>query len=331
MGDLYSYCYTFLMCNSSSWKPDFIGRTPIGFQIFFRIVGQLGLGFEVCLFIIAAFSAITLGVLIFRYSPSPFLSYMLYICMGNYIFTLSGLKQTIAMGFITIAMMEIFESKPLRFFFLVIAASLFHKPAIIFLIAYPFARKKIDIWYFLMIFAAIIGVFAFRSQIVSLGASVYYTTEVEFDAQEGIGGKFIILVLILLASVFIRPVRNYETNYRYLFNIVIIATIIQSFSVYDNVFTRLSDYFFQFFVIFVPVLFESGDKQAEMYPDQAVKIKYFSRSFYLLAFLTITTFSFVFYIKTLNAISDLLSEFHFFWETETPYSLDLMGEFFDEI
>ena len=79
MGDVYHYCYAFIQCNSESWRLDFESRDSIGTQIIYRLFGQMGMGFEICLFAIAAFSAISLGCFVFRYSSSPYLSYLLYI------------------------------------------------------------------------------------------------------------------------------------------------------------------------------------------------------------------------------------------------------------
>lgn len=325
MGDVYHYCYSFLECNAADWALDVESHDSIGQQLFFRLIGQMNLGFEVCLFIIAAFSAITLGVLIFKYSSSPYLSYFLYICLGNYIFTLSALKQTIAMGFIIIAMMAILEAKPLRFLVFVGIATLFHTPAAIFLFAYAFARKRINFSYFVVLILISAIVLLFRNQIVSFVSELYYEEEMQYKVTESFGGRFIMILVILIASIFIRPVRNYDVRYRCVFNIIVVATIIQIFSIYDNVFTRLSDYYFQFFIIFVPMVLESGEVQAEYYPAHRSEIRSFPREFYILAILFISAFGVYFYINTLNGVSALLAEFHFFWEVDTPYSLDLLG------
>ena len=40
---------------------------------------------------------------------------------------------------------------------------------------------------------------------------------------------------------------------------MIMAAIIQMFSMYDNVFTRLADYYFQFSVLYIPMIFFEQD------------------------------------------------------------------------
>ncbi|MGN1203331.1 MAG: EpsG family protein, partial [Eubacterium sp.] len=115
MGDVFHYCSAYLDCNMPGWELDMESRDTIGLQLFFHWAGRLGLSFEVCLFIIAAFTAITIGVLVYRYSPSPYWSYLIYIAMGFYMASFDILKQVIAMGFIVIAMIFIIEKKTVKF------------------------------------------------------------------------------------------------------------------------------------------------------------------------------------------------------------------------
>lgn len=324
MGDVYHYCYAYLACNQAGWTLDWKSHDSIGTQLFYRVAGQMGISFEVCLFLIAAFCAITLGVLVYRYSSSPYMSYLLYICLGLYLFTLSGLKQSIAMGFVMIAMMAILERKPLKFFAFVLIAALFHTPALIFAVAYPFANKRIDLYYFLLLAIVIAAIVVFRDKIVAFASDLYYDDEVEFASEGKLGGKTIMMLLILAAAMYIRPLRNYDRVYCKLFNLMVIAAIIQSFSVYDNVFTRLADYYYQFFILFVPLVLEPGTVQAHKYPDHRREIRYLNPKLYPIMILGITVFSVLFYKNTLQSSQALLSEFHFFWQVDAPNSLDLL-------
>lgn len=321
MGDVYHYCYAFQNCNSDSWKLDITGHDTVGLQLLFRLIGQLQLSFEVCLFIIAAFAAITLGVFVNRYSTSPYLSYLIYICLGNYIFTLSALKQAIAMGFVTLAMIAVIESKPWRFLLLVGFAALFHTPALIFLPAYIIVRKKIDATYFFCLITIAVATMLFRDQIVDFVSGLYYESESTYDAIEQVGGKFLVMLGILAVAVFIHPQKKSSQVYRYLFNTMVLAAILQSFSVYDNVFTRLSDYYFQFFVVFVPLVLRDQTVRFCQTDNDFHIINYgLSYRLRMIAMVVITAGSIYFYINTLNASEALLREFHFFWENDALFS-----------
>ena len=67
----------------------------------------------------------------------------MFIAMGFYIFTFSGLKQTCAMGFVIFAMMAILDNRPVRFVLWVLIASVFHAPALVFLAAYPMRKRRL--------------------------------------------------------------------------------------------------------------------------------------------------------------------------------------------
>lgn len=327
MGDLFHYCYVYLECNMPGWTPQFnsIGDT-LGLQLFFRLCGQLGLGFEACIFIIAAFVAITLGVLVYRYSPSPYWSYVTYLAMGFYISSFNILKQVMAMGFIVLAMIAIFEHKPGWFVAWVALASVFHTPALVFAIAYPFANKKINMSYFMLIAGMVAAIFMFRDEIVKQATEVYYVDSVEYETSEVIGTKFVFMLLILAAAMVFRPLRNYDTRYKQLFSVMILAAIVQSFSVYDNVFSRLADYFYQFVVLFIPLMLQPGYEQARLYPEHTREIRYWQPKVMLVVQLGVTVFSIYYFYNYVAVGSGFLSQFRFVWESEEPGSLELLAE-----
>lgn len=327
MGDVFHYCYAFLECNMPDWTLNITGNgDTIGLQLFYRLIGQMGLGFEVCIFLIAVFVAVTLAVFAYRYSPSPYWSYMMYLAMGFYLASFNILKQVIAMGFIVLAMMEIIERRPVQFLLWVAIAALFHMPALVFLIAYPFANKKIDLSYFLLLAMMMLAVFFFRDEIIVQASSLYYEEDMQYEAAEVLGGKVVVMIMILVLGLILRPLQNYDKIYRQTFNVMVLAAIVQVFSVYDNVFTRLADYFYQFIVLFIPLMLQPAREQAKMYPGYVEKIRYWPpKVLYILQF-GITVFAIYFYFSTINGSTALLNNFKFFWESDGASSLDMLKE-----
>lgn len=318
-GDLIKYYTQYLACNGSDWRDAvFNDYNNLGLRLMFRLSGRLGISYDFCLFVIAAFAAITLGILIFRYSSSPYWSYLMYLSMGFYIFTYSGLKQTVAMGFCCLAMCAIMEKKPARFLLWVLLGGLFHAPALIFLPAYPFARQKINRFYFLFILLALAAVFIFRNQLVTFLSKMYYDDEQTVDAAKLIGGRFLMMVFILVLALFLRPLHTEDEQYRYAFNIMVFAAVLQTFSVYDNIFTRLADYYYQFVVLFIPFILEPAETQLARNP-KLKKIRNFDSTTYALLGLGITAFAIWFYASQIDG-EFLLTSFLFRWEID-PYAL----------
>ena len=315
MGDVFHYAYAYQTCTSPGWTLDLGSNDTVGLQLLFYGAGKIGLNFQACLFIIAAFVAITLGVLIYKYSPSPFWSYAMYLGMGFYIASFNILKQIIAMGFIVLALMCILENKPIRFVLLVVIASLFHLPSVIFLVAYPFAKKKIDTTFFFIIVLTIVLVFSFRDQIVEQASTLYYEGDMAFENTETIGGRVIMMAIILILGLVMRPIREYDKIYSQIFNIMVLAVVVQTFSVYDNVFSRLADYFYQFVVVFIPLMLQPGWEQAEQYPEHVNEIRCYDKKLYQMIYILILIFTIVYYFAYINTSSALLSNFRFFWRT----------------
>ena len=245
--------------------------------------------------------------------------------MGFYIFTFSGLKQTVAMAFCMLAMIAVFDNKPLRFILFVVLAMMFHIPAIAFIVVYPVAHKKIDGVYFVLLGVIAAAVFLYRNQIVSWVSKMYYENETAFQQAEGIGGRFLMMLFIMGVALILRPIKNRDEKYRKIFNVIVIAAIAQTFSVYDNVFTRLADYFYQFIILFIPMMLQPGEDQAMEQPERKYQIRYYTWRSYQLIGLGITLFAIYFYWHTVNNSSALLANFHFFWQTtDVDSSMELL-------
>ena len=305
LGDLIKYYTDYLNCNGVDWR-DYVFQdyTNMGLPLFFRGAGAVGISFDVCIFIIAVFFAVALGILVYRFSPSPYWSYLMFIAMGFYIFTFSGLKQTCAMGFVIFAMMAVLDNRPVRFVIWVLIASVFHAPALVFLAAYPMAKKKINASYFFLIAAIIILVYFFHDQIVEMLAEAYYEEEKLYVASGGIGGRVLMMALIMVFGIVMRPLRQRDTVFRQVFNLMVVAAIIQYFSTYDN----------------LPLAMESGDHQAMVQPERRYEIRYFTHRSYLLIGLAITLFALWYYNSYIDSSQAILQDFRFFWEID-PYSL----------
>lgn len=328
-GDLMHYCYVFLETNLPEWQLDTKNNVDtIGLQLLYRVFGQLGFGFETLLFFVAAFCAIALGIVVYRYSPSPYFSYLMYIALGNYMFTFSALKQSLASAFIMLAFVYVIEKKPIRFVALVLLAFLFHKPAILFLAAYFIANKKIDKYYFAVLAVAATGVAFFTDEIVTWLSTLYYDT-MEFTVNESVGFKQTMMVVIVVLAVFLRPPKEFDRVYKCTFSLMVAAAMLQAFAVYSNVFTRLADYYFQFFVIFIPLMLETGEEQAEKMPQYADKIRYTFQRYYPFFKIGVSAFAVLYYAWVLSSGGALVNDFKFIWQNTGESSRELLERFIE--
>ena len=315
-GDLIKYYTLYRNCNGSDWKSYVLEKwSNTGLRIFFRVSGAVGISYDICIFIIAAFIAIALGVVVYKFSVSPYWSYLMFIAMGFYDFTFSGLKQTIAMGFCLLASIYIFESRKLPFLILTGVAFLFHAPAAVFFLAYPIAKKKINKSYFLLIVFTFVLVFVFRNQIVNFLSDAYYADESKFVQRHGIGGRTIMMVLILVFSLFMRKLDHADRIYAQLYNFMVFAAIIQIFSMYNNSFTRLADYYYVFIALFFPLIMETGEHQLSLQPERREDIRFNAQYIYTIAGILISLYSLYYFHSYMSGgLADLY--FKFCWEVD---------------
>lgn len=319
MGDLIKYYTLYTQCaGANGWARVWVEFGNAGIRLFFWAMGSLGISYDVCIFLIAMFSAAALGMVVFRYSPSPYWSYLMYIAMGFYLFTYSGLKQTIAMGFLMFAAIGIFETKPKKFLLWTAVAAMFHAPALIFLAAYPVAKKRIDLKYIGILCVVVAGMFVFRNQIVSWLMEAYYEESGQVNTSATIGGRMLMMILILVLGLFLRPAQNGDAIYRQTLNLMVVGTMLQFFSLYGNEFTRLADYYLQFIVLFVPLMLETGGHQLKARPKY--KVKQNAANVYLPLYIGITIFALWFYSGTIEGSQLFLREYRFVWEIN-PYDL----------
>ena len=319
-GDLRNYAADYYDYLNLGWFNSQVfqdGRNT-GFLWLMKLVsGISGGNFQTFLIVLAIISEVVVAVIIYKYSAKPWLSYLVWNCMGFYVAGFSLIKQHLAMSLILCAMICIFEKKPKLFLIFTLIAGFFHMPALIFLPAYFLANRKINANTILgyIIFAAVI--FIFRSQIVNWIANFYYDEE-NFKLQStGLGGRFTVIVLILICAILLKGFQ--EKIFEQLFNIIVIAAILQMFSSFDNIFSRLADYYLQFLILFIPLIFYQAIGKVEISKNAVSPILRFDRKS-LQFFVMILTFILVLWynvtcigVTTLPATDDY-TNYRFMWD-----------------
>ncbi len=323
MGDLISYYYLYKSCNGADWVDHVFGNglSNVGLRLFFRGIGAFHLKYEVCIFLIALLVAVSLGLLVYRYSPSPYWSYLMYLGMGFYLFTYTGLKQSVAMSFLIFSAMAYFEDKQVKMIVWVLVAGLFHAPAMIFLFLLLLHTKKINFRYICTVALLFAVCFVFKEQLVTVLSDLYYDDQEKFESSARIGGRFVMMIFIMVISLILRPLKHWDKVYFKTFNLMLLASVCQIFSEYSNNFTRLADYFYQFVTLFIPLMLEPGKEQVLQYPEHKREIRYWSRSTYVLAGVAISMFAIWYYNSYLQDSTAILDSFRYFWQVDV-YSLE---------
>lgn len=226
-----------------------------GFYWLMKFVGDVTDGdYQALLIVLATITAVAAGILIYRYSPKPWFSFVVWNCMALYVtYDYLAIKQGLAMAILMISIMCIFEKKPIWFLLWTLLAGFFHMPALCFLPAYFLANRRLNGRMLLFYAAAAVLIFFSRNQIIDLVGEIYYEDSTFTLRKEELGGRTIVILLMLAAGLLLKGFR--EKRFNQLFNIIVVAAIFQMFSGFDNIFTRLADYYLQFTILYIPMIF----------------------------------------------------------------------------
>lgn len=210
--------------------------------------------YQTLIVIVAVFVMVAFAHFILRHSPSPVQSILCYLGLLFFTFNFSSLKQSIAMAILLLSFDSIVDGRPFRFTVSVLIASMFHFPALVFLPAYLIVNRRMEASYPLVLLGLFIFTYFFRDRLVTLMTDVY-DTEIYYDRGRFLANKVLIMLFIISAAYVIRPPSPDDRIYTGLLRFLGIATVIQTFSSYNNTFERLADYYFQYAVILLPMIF----------------------------------------------------------------------------
>ncbi len=217
------------------------------------------------------------GWLIYRYSDSPIVSFFAYIALGTYIFNFTGLRQSVAMGWVMLAYPYIQKRNFLFFTFFVLVGMLFHKSAVIFFPAYFITRTEVRIGR-LVVLAAVLVFIYYKASFVGdfivrtfgdLDSRVetYFGEQKEWErSAANCTIRYAILFLFYVVCMYSRGGRK-NTGYIFteeetiLINLLLIGTIFETFSLNGwGGMTRLGLYYRAFSFLLVPKLIEEAKR-----------------------------------------------------------------------
>lgn len=317
-GDLLKYNWEFSQMATYGWFSQEVlqdGRNT-GFYMLLKLVNELtGENFQALLIVIAVITHVILAYVIYRYSTAPWLSFLVWDCMGLYIFGFNAIKQALAMSFLMLAFIGITKRKLSFYLIMVAIASAIHMPALIFLPAYWLTSMRVNkntVLFYLLLGLAL---FVFKNQFVSLIRLIYYETDEELMYSGEVGGRFIMVLGFTLFGLLFAGMRDGDMEK--LFHLMAVATILQLLSGYDNIFTRLTDYYFQFSVLYMPMVFFPKETNPGRLSLRAV-FPFNNRSLKLLSMIVALYMFWFYYVFNLNSgvavTGTSYLNFQFMWE-----------------
>ena len=319
-GDLMKYNTSFNFLAWHDWFSEAVWNDGknFGFLFYMKLIHFLTNGnYQTVLFVIAVVIHVVLAIMVYRYSPAPWMSYLVWNCLAFYIFGFSAMKQSFAMAFTMLAFVGI-ANRNLKYYLICMAiACSIHMPSMIFLPAYWFCRMKVKPWTLVLYLVMGIALFVFKDQFVEFISSFYYEDDEVFVFSGRIGNRFIMILGFTLFSILFSGYEN--PNMEKLFHIMAISTMLQMLSGYDNIFTRMTDYYFQLAVLYLPMLF-FNDGQPVQRHAMAPVFRFNARSRMLLAAFVCVFVIWFYYTYNINinisySVDDYLN-YRFMWDVK---------------
>lgn len=219
------------------------------------------------IFVITAL--ISLGLLfwgIYKYSPSPAMSIFLLVTMGYLFSSFNILRQYIAIALIFVALKLIKENRFLPFVFVVLAAMLFHKTAIIMIPMFFLVRLRLKQSYMFMIALVGMGCIPLRGVLTNILVNTFYPqyagtdliqplSAFEFVYYVGIFGLLVLMCFAYKAEFF------KDTYNLIVFNSVFYSLLIYGCLSFVPEINRIAVYIEIFVILLIPRLLQAEKNQ----------------------------------------------------------------------
>jgi len=236
------------------------------FYLLGKVISMIGINAQGWLSILSFLFISNVYRLICKYSGEPLLSFVALISLGYFYFTLTGLRQGLAISIILFSFEYLKNRRLILFFVSVSLAALFHSSALIFLIAYPLVCIEARYEYLVgALLAFIVSFFmgdAIRFIVGTIGWTKYLSAYSVSTYSLSYAG-FIIQFLVLTFCLIYRKQLSYKNDENIiLYNLLFIGLVFQAFSSVIAEFFRLSMYFSIFSILLIPnaILAEENKK-----------------------------------------------------------------------
>ena len=117
------------------------GRDPV-FHVLCHLLSYIDKDPQILLVFVGAIVATGFSYYTYHQKGNVLLFFMLFVGLRMFSFTLSGLRQAVALGLVYVAYIQVTRSKVIKGILLTLIAGLFHTSAFVFLLAYPIIKFK---------------------------------------------------------------------------------------------------------------------------------------------------------------------------------------------
>lgn len=234
------------------------GTIGAGYYWFSKAFSLTGLSVHWWFGVVASFYIYAMYLFIQKYSKDKLVSLLCFFTMGLYTFSLAGLKQTVAMGFMAFSFMSLDDKKYLKAIILGTIAYWCHSATSIFTfgILLYFLRNRQSYYVFLfsfLILVLFVGDWLWQTSIELLSDDHY--TEL-YSHADNIYSAWTFVFYLLLVGFMVFSWRKYNndrpTEAKLLYGMTMLAVTFQSLATSFSAAFRVAYYFLPFMIVLVP-------------------------------------------------------------------------------
>ena len=268
-----------------------------GYCLFNYFICNLFGNFQVLLILISLFFVLTVSFLIYRYSRIPWMSFFLFVTFGFLTFSMSGLRQTIAIGLCVLCFLFMKNRKFIISVICLVSAVFFHYSAIFFVPVYFIDRLK---WtkrnVAISIFIGAV-VFIFSSLIFSF---INNYARMSYESMDTGGNLMLLfnLFIVFIGLVYKDKIIAKDAVNSFFFYSMVFTVILFPLCKFHPAMFRTTFYYYIFMIIYIPNVIVSIN-------DSTTRL--------LLTMLIISVAVYFFLYKVMIDINQFYP-YQFFWE-----------------
>lgn len=194
---------------------------------------------------------------VYKYSNRPSLSFLLFLSLNYYGMCFTLMRHSIALALVISSYSFLKERKLTKFILIILLASMFHKTAIVFLVAYPLYTMKFNVKQFIVIIIALMLSVTVGDRLFSIALSILkadrYQSYADSESALSLMNFYINFLILMCSFVFYRYFSKENSNeIEGLMNLNTISCIALAFTPVLGEMYRISMFFGIFNTILLP-------------------------------------------------------------------------------
>lgn len=232
-----------------------------GFSTFVWILGRLKLDPQSLIIASSLIISSCVMVFFYRHSKDSLVSVLMFICLGSFTFAMNGMRQAMAMSICLLSYAFVEKRKIIPFILTILLATMFHKTALIFSVAYLINFIKPKLSNMVIFVAALLIFFVFQDNLIEIFDEV---ANKDYSDGESLDGGGIITVLIYIGGIVLYFLGIKKFNDNNLLPLLMLGIVglylylCRYFAI--QMFERLSYYFYYSIPILVAAEFSQIEK-----------------------------------------------------------------------